>query len=510
MAIAKAGWRFIHIEESLVIEFPSSPNDSLRKRIARAIAGSDWPQPVQSSTTTTDGATEQTLEQLAYSFWTTSTRRLDIYEDVEKMDATVDEVATALDILADNSVSPDGGASLPFTIAYTKPVDMEIQSVIQGVLARTQWYDKTYEIARAMLLYGDEFRQFVIDDDLQIVRLMHMPPASMVRNEDQFGLLKMGRIKGEWAFEQYVPKTDTFIAGFAPWQILHFRWNASGSSAYGRSLLLTARTAWRKLQAMEEALVINWITRAFARLLFYLDVTGKSEKEAEQAIRQFKASLQTRQITKDVQGLDQLSVVKDIFIGRSYHEMGGRAEQSLTDAKVLDTSSTGYQQIQPIEYYRSKILMAMRVPRAYLGLEENINAKATLTQEDRRYQRFLRRIQAVLTQGIKQTINLQLALYHVDPLSVPYIITWWTPSWSDIAEDSTAMKNYAVADLAYRDMKVIDRKWMATRHLRMSDVEWEQMIERVQKEQSERAEEEPEEGPSSEMKETPLTTQEKN
>jgi len=458
-----------------------NPNNSLRSRIARRIAGSDWPQtPEPRESTTVGGLTEEALNNLENAFFHQSTKRQDVYEDVIKMDDTIDEVAVALDMMADNAISPDGGSTEPFTISYMKKVDSETEAIIQGVIARTNWQEKAYEIARGCLLMGDEFRQFVIDDQGQIVRLMYMPPESMIRNEDDIGLLMDGKTEGEWAYEQRVPRDDKFIAGFAPWQMLHLRWNKSGRSAYGRSLIFTARTAWRKLQAMEEALVINWITRAFARLLFTLDVTNKPEQEAKQAIDNFKRSLQSRQIAKDVVGMDQLSVVKDIFIGQSYHDIGGRAEKSLTDAKVLDTSSTGYAQIKPIEYYRSKILMALRTPPPYLGIEEFINAKATLTQEDRRYQRFLRRIQNVLTQGIKQTVNLQLALNAIDPRKVPYVVTWWTPSWSDVAEDAQAMSNYAQADAAFRTMGVVDRKWIATRHLRMSDTEWNQMDARVE------------------------------
>ena len=456
------------------------PKLGVRARIARAIAGSFWPQPTPDSQDTTVGATEQMLDLITNRFFSIKDGRQDVYDDVIAMDNTMDEVATALDMLADNATAPDAGASENFIVSYLEDVDEEVKALIDGVLNRTQWREKAYEIARGMLLMGDEFRQFVIDlDNLEIVRLMYMPPQSMYRNEDHRGLLKMGNTPGEWGFEQKQPKTDKIIVGFYPYQIMHLRWNKSGSRPYGRSLLYTARTSWRKLQAMEEALVINWITRAFARLLFILDTTGKGPKEAQAAIDDFKRKLQTRKLAKDVHGFEQLSIVKDIFVSKSWHDIGGRAEASLTDVKVLDTSSSGYQQIQPIDYFRSKILMDLRTPKAYLGLEEDINAKATLVQEDRRYRRFLQRIQTVLTEGIQQTINLQLALHKIDFRTIPYVIEWKTPSWTDIAEEAQAMSNFAAADAAYLQMGVIDKKWISANHLGMTDLEYEAVQERV-------------------------------
>lgn len=455
------------------------PIKRLRQRIAAWIEGSPWPKPPPPEETTVVGLSEGTLDELANPFYRLSNDRKELYSDVKEMDSTVDEVATALDMLADNAVATQSGGKEPFSIAYIGSVARWKKEMIEGVLARTRYGEKAYEIARGTLRDGDDFRQFVIDENRNIVRLMYMPPPSMVRNEDPTGLLMMGSEQGQWAYEQFDPTTERFIVGFKPYEIMHSRWNRSGASRYGRSLISTARTSWRKLQSMEEALVINWITRAFARLLFKLDVTGKSPKEAQADIRTFKKSLQTRRIAKDVEGVEQLSIVKDIFVGSSYHEFGGKAQEGLTDVKVLDTSSTGYMNLSAINYYRSKILMSLRTPRAYLGLEEDVNAKATLVQEDRRYAKFIMQIQAMLTVGIRETIDLQLALQGVDPGNVKYLVEWPAQGWTDLVERSEALLNYAKADELLLPSKLIDREHVATTQLGMSTVQWDAMKERI-------------------------------
>ncbi len=446
----------------------------LRRRIARLVAGDAWPK---ASKTTAGGVGAELWSSLAAPFLRTSTKRLDVYRDMEEMDDTVDEVATSLDILADNAVSAEGGSQESFWIAYhdSDNIPPIVRELIDDVLLRTRWHEKAYGIARDLLKYGDNFLQYVVDTDSRVIRLMWMPPATMLRNEDPEGRLFPN---GE-AYTQVHADTRLPLAYFYPWQIEHMRWNHTGSSMYGRALGATARTAWRKLQAMEEALVINWLTRAFARLLFVLDVTDMTEKEATAHIRNFKNQLLTRKIAKGVEGVEQLSVVKDIFIGRAYHEIGGRAQEGLADVKVLDTSSTGFSNLAAIQYYRGKVVMSMRVPPAYLGLEEDINAKATLEQQDRRFARAVRAIQMLLSRGIKHTIDLQLLLKGLDPKRIPYYVMWPPTAIGDSVAAARALLYYAQADKSLVEIGVIDSEYVATRHLKMKPIEWEALQARI-------------------------------
>jgi len=288
-----------------------------------------------------------------------------------------------------------------------------------------------------------------------------------------------GTAKGSYAYEQYYPGTNNFIAGFLPWQITHLRWNHRGSDKYGRALGYTARVAWRKLQAMEEAMCINWLTRAFARLLFELDITGKSEEEAKRYIGEFKASLQSRKMASGVQGTEVMSIVKDIHIGKGYREVAGKLYESLNDVKVLDTSSTGFTNLNPIEYYRNKMLTSFRVPHAYLGLEKDVNSKATLYQEDKRFSRAIRSVQGVLSDYIEQMAVLELILHGENPYKARFTVEWPNPSGDDEVDASAALANYAKADAALMALGVIDAEYIATNHVGMTDTQWQEVSERV-------------------------------
>ncbi len=457
-----------------MIEQMPSRLGRLRRRIARLLAGNDWPK---ASSTTVGGIGAELFSTLAAPFMGTSTKRIEVYRDMEEMDDTVDEVSTSLDILADNAVSAVGGSQKSFWIAYydSDAVSRDIRLLIEDTLQRTRWYEKAYGIARDTLKYGDTFLQYVISNDGRVLRLMWMPPATMDRQEDAQGRLYPN---GE-AFVQVHPSTRIPLAAFYPWQIEHLRWNHTGSNMYGRALGFTARTSWRKLQAMEEALVINWLTRAFARLLFILDVTDMTEKEAVAHIRNFKNRLLTQKVAKGVEGVEKLSVVKDIFIGRAYHEIGGRAQQGLADVKILDTSNSGFTNLEAINYYRGKVVMSMRVPKAYLGLEKDINAKATLEQQDRRFARTVQAVQKLLSEAIRHTINLQLALSGIRKDSVPYLVMWPPTAIGDAVASAQSLRLNAVADKELVALGVIDAEYIATHHLNMPQVEWEALKARL-------------------------------
>jgi len=413
------------------------------------------------------GVVEDTVNMLSKLFYVISTKRLNVYRDADDMDETVDEVSTALDILSDNAVNSEHGASQSFVMYYVD-VPKALANNIDTMLKVTRWAEKAYSFARQTLKYGDCFVQLVFDKQFNIVRLMDMPASTIRRNEDMQGLLLNGNKQGEFAFEQWINGGMKYVAGFFPWQMEHIRWNRTGSNKYGTSLLYTARTAWKKLQAMEEALVINWLTRAFARLLFIIDTSGKGPAESARAIEEFKQTLKTRQVATDTKGTQQISVVKDIYIAKAYDERGGKVQEGLTDVKVLDTSNTGFWNLSAIEYYQNKIITSLRVPKAHLGIERDINAKATLQQQDRRFARTVRRVQSMLSMAIRHTIDLQLVVWGIAPNTVEYRIIWPAPSWEDEQEKSVTVKNYMDAAKLALEMGLVDHNYIRSSWMNMS------------------------------------------
>ena len=52
--------------------------------------------------------------------------------------------------------------------------------------------------------------------------------------------------------------------------------------------------------------------------------------------------------------------------------------------------------IEDVEYIQKKLFAALKIPKAYLGYDEEVGSKATLAQEDIRFSRSIQRIQKTI------------------------------------------------------------------------------------------------------------------
>lgn len=402
----------------------------------------------------------------ANAFALPSRERMAAYDDLEDMEGDVVEITDALDTLADEAVYGEG-EELPtplITIEGGLPgAQRSVERLQHSVLTK----DVLFQAARGTLLRGDKFLQPVVNADMLVTRIMTMAARSMYRKETEKGVLMRGNKPGKWAFEQRSKGSPTLLAGFYPWEIVHLRWRHDrerDGGLYGRGLMSSGRSDWRKLRAMEEALVINWLTRAFARLLFLIDVTSKSDTEAQQVVEDVKERLTKLSVAPGAKEQKFLTVVQDVFLGVAYHDFGGgRPEKGLTDVKVLDTASAGFSNLDPVEYYRMSLVRGTNVPPVYLGFEEETSTRNTLRAMDRRFGRCVRRIQLqILEPLVVHTTALQLVLQGADPAELRVHCAWPAPARADEQDQARTLFANARADEIYiKEIGLdIDPEWL--------------------------------------------------
>lgn len=443
------------------------------QRLARKIAQL-W-QPPDIERTTVLGISQAKIDALTSHFFDVGGDRKDVYADMDVMDDTVDEFARALTVLADHAMAAEfGDASFHVAMVSGDQLPSLDQKIIEALMARVRMEENLFHWTRHSLKYGDLFLERVIGrDDRLIHRLATLPPESMVRNEDRYGLLQNEPNPEDgtgYAFTQVFPGSGTPSAQFLPIQIEHVRWLQRGAEKYGRAHGYTARVAWRKIQALEEALVMNWLTRAFARLLFIIDTTGLTPSEAEDRISEFQKRLQTTDVGSGELGVQNMSIVKDVFVGKQFaSDDRGEIQPDNTNVKVLDTTSSAFWNMDPIEHYQNKIVTSMGVPKGYLGIERDINAKATLTVQDRAFARTVRMIQQVMGRMILHTVEVQYALLG---RPMPQLkVEWPQQYWQDEVDHSQAIKNYSDAAEKMLPLGIIDNEfvWRNFMHLPPSE-----------------------------------------
>lgn len=343
-----------------------------------------------------------------------SRERRKIIQDYEVMDNESPEISSALDIYADNTVEGDSESDEVITI---KTDDPKVAEVLGDLKRRLKLDSLVWPIARSLAKYGEDFEEIVVNDRMEIVRLNFLHPEEMIRNENR---------RGEFpedgpAFEQKDVSTDKTIAEFEPWQIIHFRLQKDRGSRYGTSSspLHPVRKVYKQLSMMEDAVVIARLTRAHQRFVHIIDTANLNPDEARDHVKRVRREMRKRRMINPHTGkldldFNPLSIEEDIFIGAG--------ENSRADVKVLG-GDTNVGKLSDLEYFQNKQFAALKVPKAYLGMERDVNAKATLTQQDVQFARTVRRIQYAIQEGFRQLFDFALLLKGIDPASVKYTIS---------------------------------------------------------------------------------------
>ena len=66
-----------------------------------------------------------------------------------------------------------------------------------------------------------------------------------------------------------------------------------------------------------------------------------------------------------------------------------------TATKIETAPGLQYDGIADVEYLRDKLFAALKVPKAFMGYDENTEGKATLAAQDIRFARTVERIQRI-------------------------------------------------------------------------------------------------------------------
>lgn len=456
-------------------------NPGLVARIAQAIFNSQpntGPQVVEKESTSTGIQNESgILSNVFDRQFRIDTNRRAVYRDVDEMDNASEEASIALDIIANNVTTSEDGVQVSFEI---KAEDDGVQKVIDKAIKVVKLHQKIGPMTRNLVKYGDSFTEVVVNGKGEVSDFKQLPPSTMHRNETPTGQLLMGKPKyengkcvngrNETAFEQRVVDTGDIVATFYPWQIIHMRLNNDGFTPYGRSHFRVARSTFKKLQAIEQSLVVGRLTREYLKLIFYIDTTGLSKKEKSVALTEFQNNV-TQRINVDGRRDSPFSVMTDFFISTGWIKIGSQVQPSKSSVDVLDPKNVGIHEITDVEYLHRKFIAALRVPPAHLGFEKDINAKATLTLQDTQFIRFLRSVQQLEGQGLEQFIDIVLLINGYDPETTVYEISWPKLSATDQMNDAQSELWRSQSDQLNVMMKAISPHWIQVHRFEMTEEE---------------------------------------
>ena len=382
--------------------------------------------------------------------------RMSRYSDFSEMEATP-EIASALDIYAEETVSQDDAGK----VLHVYSENRNIQELLTNLFIDVLNVDFNLPMwVRNLCKYGDFFLFNDVDPQYGVINAYPIPISEMEREEgfdpkDPMAVRFRWTTKGNMVLEN--------------WQVTHFR--LLGNDAflpYGASVLESARRIWRQLILIEDAMLVYRIVRAPERRIFYIDVGNVPPEEIENYMQQAQTSLKRqRAIDKATGKLDlrynPMAVDDDYFIPVRGGESGTK----------IDTLSGGQNAaaVEDVQYIQKKLFAALKIPKAYLGYDEEIGAKATLAQEDIRFSRTITRIQKVILSELNKIAMIHLYCHgFTDEQLLNFSLTLNNPSSVAQLQKLELIKTkFEIAAAAPEG--AVDREWIRKNILGLTDEE---------------------------------------
>jgi len=332
--------------------------------------------------------------------------RLAHYKDYDDMDSDIVEISSSLDVHADFAVSGTTNNELYSCMVDEKSVGSKldtVNSIIANLEKRTKLKERVWLMVRRIVKSGDCFYEIVCSPQ-EIVKLKPLPVETIFLN------LEDGVVNKEQPYYQIneLGKPDIY---FAPWEIVHFK-AGDGLYGYKYSILKRLRRTYRVLRMLEDTLVVTRVVRANQQGVYEIDVTGMSEREATRYIRKIQL-MNKRRPYFDSEGKlrfgdDPLKPREDVYVPV---RKGG-----VSSFRVIE-GDQNLGEITDVEHFHNKLFAGTKVPKAYLGFERDVNAKATLVQQNIAFAREVRRHRIALVGGLKKIYILEFLLAGIDPFS---------------------------------------------------------------------------------------------
>lgn len=409
------------------------------------------------------------------------TTRAARYTDFDAMDSG--DVGQMLDATVDSTVVFEDDPEI--RVFKLEADDPNIKDLLEAATKAANIREVAEEILRDGYKYGDGFGEPVFQKKALVGIQTYSPKEIRTARNDKGELLDGTDTDGfPIAFQQL--KQGTIVAGWKPYEMLHFKLFPNRKKLYSeRGMLDPIRATWRKLEMVEQGMVVARISRAYPRRVHYLDVTGKDRSEQEDFIKRFiyRLTNKSRGVKPtNSDGLPIIDVSEDLYLTTGYIPSpdGKSLQAMLNKTEIEDPATAGLSSLDDVYYLRQKLWSG--APSDLVGIKRNNTTD--LDSQDLAYGRFLLRAQRQLEKWLRGVFDQVLLAAGKNPDEVQYSIILPTVnvrgSWkyADARfRESLTLRNYA-------EMGAISRQWMLARAYNLSEQEikkiWAQIEEEAQ------------------------------
>ena len=335
----------------------------------------------------------------SYNFYAS---KLELFGDYEAMD--LDPIlASALDIYADECTvrNPEGD------LLTIKTSNDKIRKILYNL-----FYDilnieyNLWPWIRNTVKYGDMFLALDIEDEIGIVNVTPLS-AYEVRREEAYDESNPYSVRfvieGSSNYQTGVRQDKTTLESY---QVAHFRLlSDTNFLPYGKSMIEGARKFFKMLTLMEDAMLLHRVMRAPERRIFKIDIGNIPPTEVDQHIQNIITKTKKIPLMDENTGQYNLRFNLQNMLEDYYMPVrGGDSGTSIDTLPGLSNEGS----IEDIEYLRNKMMAALKIPKAFLGYDENVEGKSTLAAEDVRFARTIERVQRIIVSELTKIAVIHL------------------------------------------------------------------------------------------------------
>ena len=406
--------------------------------------------------------------------------RPQLYSEYDVMDQDA-IIASALDIIADEStLKNDMGEVLSI-----RSSNEDIQKILYNL-----FYDilniefNLWSWIRQMSKYGDFFLKLEISEKFGVYNVIPYT-AYHIERQEGFNLKKPSEIRYRYAPDGIVNSNSGMyrVPGqqenqntpgifFDNYEMAHFRLiGDTNYLPYGRSYVEPARKLFKQYSLMEDAMLIHRISRAPEKRIFYMNVGSIPPNEIDAFMQKTITNMKRTPYVDNKTGEYNLKYNMQNMMEDFYIPIRGND----TTTKIETTKGLDYDGIQDVEYLRDKLFAALKIPKAFLGYDENIEGKATLAAEDIRFARTIERLQRIVVSELNK-----IALVHLysqgyrDESLTNFELSMQTPSIIFEQEKIELMKSKAELATSLKNEGLLPTDWIYDNIFHLSEDQYDE------------------------------------
>lgn len=387
--------------------------------------------------------------------------KTEIYTDYEAMDKD-GIISSALDIYADETTMKNEMGDV---------LEISSDNIMLKKLLENLFYDvlniefNLWSWARNLCKYGDFYLYLNILPEIGIVNAVPLSSYDISRIEGQDP-------ENPYAYKfehklELSPLTNK--KEFESFEMAHFRLlSDSNFLPYGRSMLEPGRKLFKQLTLMEDAVLIHRVMRAPEKRVFKIDIGNIPPQEVDaymkKVIDESKKIPFVDQSTGDYNlKYNMQNILEDFYVPV-------RGGQSGTEIETLQ--GLVYNGMEDVEYLQGKMFAALKIPKAFLGYDDNVNAKATLAAEDVRFARTIERIQKILISELTKIAITHLFVQgYRDENLINFEIKMKTPSIIFEQEKVNLFNQQIALVKEMKEGNVLPSQWYLKNIMNFSDSE---------------------------------------